>query len=265
MKFKLNKLALALPMSIMALGAVAGKSPDDIPTIKISKAEQNATIKANNAKIQNRYFVLLEDEPVALYQGGIKGFKATNIAASSGSNSNAQGKLDLASSASIVYGDYLALKQNSASLKINKALGRTVTIKDSFKIALNGLLVDLEPNEVLALRKMPGVLAVEKEEMQQLLTDVGPQHVGAPEIWDNPNVEGAKGEGLIVGVMDTGIASYHKKVYTFAGAAGFNNIDFNSSFADIGADGYDQRTVEGKYRQGSLLWDSTYLQLCPHC
>ncbi|WNC67108.1 S8 family serine peptidase [Thalassotalea nanhaiensis] len=246
MKFKLNKIALALPLGIMALGATAGQYPDDIPTFELTPVQQNAQYKSNKAHFEGRYFVLLKDEPVALYQGGIEGFKATNVTASKGVNVTNTGKLNLASSASVVYGNYLALQQNKAIDNIRKTLGRDVQLQDSFKIALNGLVVDLEEHEVLALRKMPGVLAVEKEEMQQLLTDVGPQHVGAPAIWDNPDIEGAKGEGLVIGVMDTGIASYQKKVYSWSGAAGFDNVPFTPSFADIGGDGYDHNNPNGE-------------------
>ncbi len=233
-------------MSVMALSAIAEVYPDDIPSIVIPQAEQNAIDKANKAKLKNSYFVLLEDEPVALYQGGIKGFKATNVAASNGVNGNEEGKLNLKSSASVVYGDYLSLKQNQASSKINQVLGRNVELKSRYKVALNGLLVDLQPNEALALRKLPGVLAVQKNEMKQLLTDVGPQHVGAPAIWDNPDVEGSKGEGLVVGVMDTGIGSYLKKVYTYQGIAKFDTMDFHPSFADVGGDGYDHTNPYGE-------------------
>lgn len=245
MKFKLSKIALALPMTAMALGVAAATYPDDIRKVEISDAQKNAQFKANKAHFSNRYFVLLEDEPVALYQGGIKGFKATNVAASQGLNANSDGKLNLTSSASVVYSNYLSIKQNDAVARINSSLGRDVKLQDRFKVAINSLVVDLEPHEVLALRKLPGVLAVEKEEMQQLLTDVGPEHVGAPVIWENDTVEGSKGEGLVIGVMDTGIASYLQKGYTYQGAAGFDSKPFNPSFADVGADGYDHTNPNG--------------------
>ncbi|WNC69922.1 S8 family serine peptidase [Thalassotalea nanhaiensis] len=246
MNFKLNKLALALPMSIMTLGAVAAISPDDIPRIELNAAQQNAKLKATKKTFENRYFVLLEDEPVALYQGKIKGFKATNISASNGANANEFGKLNLKSSASVVYGDYLANKQNETFSKIKSVLKRDVVMRDRFKIAINGLLLNLEPHEVMALRKMPGVLAVEKEEAHQLLTDVGPQHVGAPVIWDNSDISGSKGEGLVVGVMDTGISSYTSQVWSYQGAAGFEGKEFHPSFADVGVDGYDHINPNGE-------------------
>ncbi len=230
----------------MTLGAFAAVSPDDIPTFELTQVQKNLNAKANNNKETGRYFILLEDEPVALYQGKVKGFKATNVAASGGINATSKGKLNLQSSASVMYSDYLAVKQNQTLTNIKSALKRDISVQSRFKVALNALVINLEPNEALALRKMPGVLAVEKEEMHQILTDVGPQHVGAPEIWENTDIEGAKGEGLVVGVLDTGISSYAFKLWMGSPIDDYIGRDFHPSFADIGADGYDHSNPNGE-------------------
>lgn len=230
-------------MSLLTLAAGATISVDDIPKVEFNQFQKNSLAKAAKQTFAKRYIVLLEDEPVALYQGGIKGLKATNVAASHGINSLSDGKLDINSSASITYSNYLAKRQNDTIAGMNKLLKRQVEIKKQFKVAINSLVVDLEPNEVLALRKMPGVLAVEKEEMHQLLTDVGPQHVGAPAIWDNADIEGSKGEGLVVGVLDTGISSFTSQVYN---PSNFDGKAFHPSFADVGADGYDHTNPNGE-------------------
>ena len=71
---------------------------------------------------------------------------------------------------------------------------------------------------------MPGAKYLERREVRQLLTDRGPQWIGAPAAWGSPAScapGGNCGEGMIVGVVDTGINTDHP------------------SFADPGADGYD--------------------------
>jgi subtilisin family serine protease len=258
MNFKLSKIALALPISLVTLGAFAAISPDDIPKIEQNAVQQNTKLKAINKQSTGRYFVLLKDEPIALYQGNVKGFKATNVAASNGINANSKGKLDLHSSASVLYGDYLALKKNHVISNIQSTLSRNISVHKRFKIAINSIVMNLELNEVLALRKMPGVLAVEKEEMHQLLTDVGPQHVGAPAVWDNTDIEGAKGEGLIVGVLDTGIASFTTQVSTWQGESGFEGKEFHPSFADVGDDGFDHQNPNGEGVYFGDCVDSSY-------
>ncbi len=44
--------------------------------------------------------------------------------------------------------------------------------------------------------------------MRQLQTDVGPEWIGAPSIWDGsatPSGEGTKGEGVVAGILDSGL------------------------------------------------------------
>lgn len=238
---------MALPLGMMTLGAIAAQQyPDDIPNVQANIADVNAQAKATVQNQKARYFVLLEDEPVALYQGGIKGFQATNVAASNGVNTNASGKLDLNSSASVVYRNYLSIKQNEVFANVQGKLNRSVNMLGRYQVALNGMLMELEEHEVLSLRKMPGVLAVQKDELKQLMTDVGPQHVGAPTIWDNAEIEGSKGEGLVIGVMDTGIASFLKQGWSWRGDAAFDGVPHHPAFADIGGDGYDHTNPYGE-------------------
>ena len=65
---------------------------------------------------------------------------------------------------------------------------------------------------------------------RRLDTDVGPQWIGAPGIWNGTatgGLPGTKGEGVIIGVLDTGI-----------------NMD-HPSFADIGGDGFNHTNPFG--------------------
>ncbi|MEW6999323.1 S8 family serine peptidase [Colwelliaceae bacterium BS250] len=250
MNFKLNKIALALPISAFALMVNAGTTALENVGVEATFAKtakmQALKTKSAEALFGNKYFIILADEPIALYEGGVKGFAATNVKASKHTNVNSKGKLDLKSGTSVIYSNYLALKQNEVFANIKAHIKRDLPLIQSHKIALNALVVELEPHEVVAMRKMPGVLAVQKDSFKQLQTDVGPTHVGAPQVWDNPNLVGtSKGEGLVIGVIDTGIASYKKKFYS-APTDLQKEADFNPSFADIGGDGYDHTNPYGE-------------------
>ena len=212
-------------------------------TLKQSLAYKNAA-----EDLKNQYIVLLEQEPVSLYQGGVKGLTATHVQASKHTNVTAKGQLDLNSSASIMYQNYLALEQNKTISGINQVLKRNVPVVKRHSVALNAVVMQLEEYEVAAVRKSPGVLAVQKNGLKQIQTDVGPVHVGAPEIWDAPEYEGvSKGEGLVIGILDTGIASYQKKFYTWRLPTDEQvATEFNPSFADIGGDGYDHTNPYGE-------------------
>src|SRR5690606_29398653 len=65
---------------------------------------------------------------------------------------------------------------------------------------------------------------------RKLTTDRGPEWIGAPTIWDGSNVPsgvGTQGEGVIVGILDTGLNPG------------------NPSFADVGKDDYDHTNPWG--------------------
>lgn len=244
MNFKLSKIALALPISAFALAVQAGKPVDTEATYAATAKKQLLNKKSAEASLGNKYFVILKDEPLALYQGGIKGLAATNVKASKNTNINAKGKLDVNSSKSVTYTNYLVNQQNKVFGNIKSTLKRDLPLLAAHTIALNALEVELSEAEAVALRKVPGVLAVQKDSFKQLLTDVGPTHVGAPVVWNNSNLTGkSKGEGLVVGIIDTGIASYKKKFYSWRPPTA---NDFNPSFADIGGDGYNHTNPYGE-------------------
>ena len=74
------------------------------------------------------------------------------------------------------------------------------------------------------------MLSLEPLSIQRLDTDVGPQFIGAPAIWNGTATNGQPGtfgEGMVVGVIDSG-------------------VNWNSpSFADVGGDGFDHTNPLG--------------------
>lgn len=250
MKFKLHKVALALPLAVATYSYAAQKSVDDGFSVVAPAHQQEINLKQLNAEdkqtAKNRYFVLLKDAPLALYNGERSGYKATSITATNGNNKTDKGLLDVKSQVSQNYLGLLAEQQRHAKMDIARVVQHSVEVKEAFKLALNALVVELTEGEARAVAKLPGVLAVDKEERHQLQTDRGPVHIGAPAIWGE-NDTGYKGEGLIVGIMDTGIASLLRNRYN----GDYTEADFHPSFADkvIGADGetieYDHTNPNG--------------------
>jgi hypothetical protein len=83
-----------------------------------------------------------------------------------------------------------------------------VDVKFQYKYAFNGLAVVLTPEEAAQVAKMPGVSMVKREAILHITTDVSPEFLGADGIWDGSNtggLPGTKGEGVVIGVLDTGI------------------------------------------------------------
>ena len=170
------------------------------------------------------YIVKLADQPLAGYRGGVPGLAATNPAA------RGETKLDPTNAASRAYLDYLSTKQTSFLTSASQALGRTVVPVFSYRYAYNGLALALPGDEVGRVSALPGVRKVRRDFTRQLETDAGPTWIGAPSIWaGSGGLPGTKGEGVVVGVIDTGINHDHP------------------SFADVGGDGYNHTNPRGTF------------------
>ncbi|HMC72162.1 MAG TPA: S8 family serine peptidase, partial [Mycobacteriales bacterium] len=96
----------------------------------------------------------------------------------------------------------------------------------------DGVAAVLTDGEATTVSGLPGVAQIEKEQTQQLQTDVGPTWIGANSIWDGSasgGPRGSMGEGVVVGDIDTGINHDHP------------------SFAATGGDGYTVRNPRGTF------------------
>ena len=173
-----------------------------------------------------RYIVQLTDSPLASYRGGILGLAPTNPAVRGELRLNASGP------ASRAYLDYLAQKQNSFVVNAQLALGRPVQVLANYRYALNGVALAMSAAEAGTVSRMSGVKQVMPERIYQLQTDVGPAWIGAPALWNGSatgGMAGTKGEGVVIGVIDTGINHDHP------------------SFADVGGDGYNHTNPRGTF------------------
>lgn len=214
MKSKFVRL-LALPLALMLLlvAAGAGASPN------------NQGIDGDAAQGESAiYIVQLASPPVASYRGGITGLSATNP------EIRGETKLDSKGQDSLAYVAFLEQEQAQFLSAAEQALGRTIEVKYQYQHAYNGVAIRITPAEASAITNLPGVTLVQKEIFEYPLTDAGPTFIGAPGIWDGSDtggLPGTMGEGVIVGIIDTGI-----------------NHD-NPSFADIGGDGYNHTNPFG--------------------
>lgn len=196
-------LAAALGAVVLALGARAG-----------------------TAVATDLYIVQLTDPPLASYRGGIEGLAPTNPEALG------QVKLDPTSEASKAYLAYLEGRHGAVQAAISQALGRSISVSFTYFYAFNGFATALTEQEASVVAGVSGVRDVQKNFTRELLTDAGPTWIGAPAIWDGSGTGGApatKGEGVVVGVIDTGVNHDHP------------------SFADVGGDGFNHTNPRGRF------------------
>ncbi|HSD85332.1 MAG TPA: S8 family serine peptidase, partial [Anaerolineae bacterium] len=196
---------------------VAAKTKDkkpDFKTLDVAEVEVSSDPAI--------YMIRLADSPLAAYSGGIPGLQATSP------QTTGERKLNVNSPAARAYTDYLAGKRVQAIASVEKALNRSVKVVYQYYTANNGFAASLTPAEAAIVANLPGVIFVQRDYKQELQTDAGPAWIGATGIWNGTTTGVAtKGEGVIVGIIDTGI-----------------NHD-SPSFADIGGDGYNHTNPRG--------------------
>ena len=168
------------------------------------KEETAVTELQLNEKGQARYVVILPDEPLATYKGSIAGFAPTapSILGSA--------KLDVKSPASQAYLALLKEKQAGFLTAANAVLGFAPEVLFSYRYATNGFAMLLTPEQAASLAAQTGVKVL-LAPVEHPDTDQGPATIGAPAIWDGETATGVdtKGEGVLVGIIDTGINFDH--------------------------------------------------------
>src|SRR5690606_32089388 len=143
--------------------------------------------------------------PLAQYAGGIRSLPATSPAVTG------EARLDTDSYAAQRYLSHLTAEQSRGLLAIQRATGSFRAPQARFTRAFNGVVMKLSAAEAQRVSQLPEVKRLVFDEIRELHTDAGPAFIGAPEIWSGNagNGTGHKGEGMVIGILDTGINFDH--------------------------------------------------------
>ena len=231
---KLSALIVSLLIFSMLFGSVSAATLPPGPqgmegrgSLEVNKFQAAEVEQLDFASETGRYIVTFEQPPVAasqVWQGKI------DPQAEQTERSHAyQNELDAAAARLEAYQRDKVQEMRSY---LNKG---ELNAFYHYTYVLNGVSVALSSQEALRVMRMPGVKAVYPVTLEQPLTDAGPQWVGAGGIWDDtmaPDNLGTKGEGVLVGILDTGI-----------------NFD-HPSFSDQPADGFQ------------YFWPGSYKGVC---
>lgn len=162
---------------------------------------QGAIAKAADQKVPKSeygsYVVIMELDPAIAYIGGIKGFQATKP----GKNK----KLNPNSAHVRKYTQMLSKSHNSAMAKASISSSNKL---HDYNIALNGFAALMTHEQAIALSRQAGVAKVMPDVLRQKMTDNSPAFLGlnGPA---GPWMKGYDGEGIVIGVIDTGIWPEH--------------------------------------------------------
>ena len=160
-----------------------------------------------------RYVIELIDPPLALYDGGELSVEDDNgpmRMAATAPEVTGESKLNLRSAASMAYLEFLAARQADFAAEVRLLLGRDPDVSYRYRNATNGLALILTPDEADVLAESPLVRSIAPDVVYRLDTYAGPEWIGAGVLWNgDAGFPAARGEGVVVGNIDTGINWNH--------------------------------------------------------
>lgn len=236
--FKILTAVTLLALIAVTLTTLSATAETSAPSSADFVAESQNAANLYGVSETGLYIVRFTEPALASYTGGVAGLEATSPQATG------ERKLNANSPAALAYTDYLTQKHNAFTVTMEQTLGRSVEVAFDYIAALNGMAVAMSHEEAAVVAGLPGVAAVYGDTLRELETEVGPLHIGAPAIWGGDTGSGTatRGEGIIIGVIDSGINSQHP------------------SFAATDGDGY---VHTNPYGAGTYLgWCATNAGFC---
>lgn len=153
--------------------------------------------------VPQTYIVIMEEAPLATYKGGVAGLPAPERL-----DTGHGERIDVHGDSAKLYVSHLRRVQSLRAADLGRSVGRPLKVRHAMQHALNAVVTELTPAEAARLARAPGVSMVEPYREYPLASDVGPAIVGAEPVWGG-TVHGEprrfQGEGVVVGIIDTGI------------------------------------------------------------
>lgn len=177
------------------------------------------------------WIVQLDEPSLATYSGGVDGLRATSPQATG------EQQVDVDTAVSQAYLAHIGERHDQFAARATRTLGRSVDLEREYRHVLNAVAVGADQAEAARLARLPGVAAVYPEKLRHLTTDVSNDVIGSPAVWNGGTGTdvGTRGEGVVVGVLDSGINPDHP------------------SFAEVDGEGY---------RHQNPLESGHYLGVC---
>ena len=78
----------------------------------------------------------------------------------------------------------LATKRAQVLSVAGQTIGRSLQARHIFQTTNNGVALELNDAEAAQIATLPGVTTVRRERVEHVLTDAGPQWIGASQLWN---------------------------------------------------------------------------------
>lgn len=178
---------------------------------KLIPQEQGTTLTQVTDQVKHKqeqkeitsYIIELEDQAVALYQGGIPGLVSTQ-------SFDRTGRLDFRSSQAQSYQSYLKEKQQGFVNTLQSQY-RSLSVEKTLQLTMNAVIVSFPGKVDLyeQLQRTPGVKQVYKNEVLHAQLDSSIDLIQAPAVWELLGERDTAGQGVKVAIIDSGIIPDH--------------------------------------------------------
>ena len=197
-----------------------------------SASEAPAASSADDAAQRSMWIVRFAEPALASYTGVQVKRGGKTLAATSPSVTGAP-RLDMASSAVQAYRQELADRREARLDAAAAQLGRPLEPAFVYDAVLNGVALRLSAEEAAVMATLPGVAGVERERIEQLQDDVSTTLVRAPDVWTGVAGIASRGEGVIVGIIDSGINPTHPQFAAVSPVDGYTHANPRGTFLGL--------------------------------
>jgi hypothetical protein len=188
--------------SFQATGLTPLAPPVEVAKSRTGKlAKSDPALLARTDTAQVSVMVKYDYDPVASYEGDIAGLEATSPSITGKS-------LKKNTKAVQAYRKHIDTEQADITANLKARVPSAKPI-GSYQTAYGGVAVRIPANQAKELLKVPGVVAVQSDKLEQPQTDATPDFIGATQVWPGLGGSLKAGEGVILGVLDTGIWPEH--------------------------------------------------------
>ncbi len=196
-----RSLRTALTGAVLVLlascgGGEAPADPQQSQAANAARTQKRLDAGDGSARRSKTYIVRLAEPAAAGYDGHIRGLRATRPAKGT--------KFDSRNPDVVSYRAHLAARQDAVmrSAGVAKALR-------SYGYVFNGFAAQMSDEQAAKLAGTAGVLSVSKDELRHADTSSTPTFIGLTGKDGFWKEQGAKGEDIIIGIIDSGIWPEH--------------------------------------------------------
>ncbi len=200
-----KRLLVALTALALVLAAISPAAGQDGPELVdggltlLSHEQLTPAVDTNGDKLVS-VIVKLESPSLASYDGGISGLAATSP--------KGKAKLNPKSAAAKKYLRHLDREHSRFAANLARTIP-DATVTQEFDVVIGGVAALVPQRDLDKLAGMAGVRGVFLDRLEQLDTEVSPQFIGADGLWADLGGQQQAGEGVIVGVIDSGVWPEH--------------------------------------------------------